>query len=130
MSDSISDSISNPTLMLTAAAATRVHTILSTEAEGTLLRVFVSGGGCSGYQYGFAFDDASNDDDTEITSQGVTLLIDAMSLNLMQGAEIDYKESLQGSSFVIRNPNAATSCGCGNSFTPKENDAGGCAHAG
>ena len=81
------------------------------------LRVFVQGGGCSGFQYGFTFDEIANDDDTAMHKNGVTLLIDAMSYQYLAGAEIDYKEDLQGSQFVIRNPNAATTCGCGSSFS-------------
>ena len=81
------------------------------------LRVFVQGGGCSGFQYGFTFDEAVNDDDTQMTKNGVTLLIDAMSLQYLVGAEIDYKEDLQGAQFVIKNPNAQSTCGCGSSFS-------------
>jgi iron-sulfur cluster insertion protein len=81
------------------------------------LRVFVQGGGCSGFQYGFTFDEAVNEDDTQMNKNGVTLLIDAMSLQYLMGAEIDYKEDLQGAQFVIKNPNASTTCGCGSSFS-------------
>ena len=81
------------------------------------LRVFVQGGGCSGFQYGFTFDEVVNEDDTQMQKNGVTLLIDAMSLQYLIGAEIDYKESLEGSQFVIKNPNATTTCGCGSSFS-------------
>jgi iron-sulfur cluster insertion protein len=81
------------------------------------LRVFVSGGGCSGFQYGFTFDETTNDDDTLVERDGVTLLIDPMSLQYLVGAEIDYTDGLQGSQFVIRNPNATTTCGCGSSFS-------------
>jgi iron-sulfur cluster insertion protein len=80
------------------------------------LRVFVQGGGCSGFQYGFTFDEITNEDDTQMTKNGVTLLIDAMSLQYLVGAEIDYKEDLQGAQFVIKNPNATTTCGCGSSL--------------
>jgi iron-sulfur cluster insertion protein len=80
------------------------------------LRVFVQGGGCSGFQYGFTFDEITNEDDTTMTKNGVSLLIDAMSYQYLVGAEIDYKEDLQGAQFVIKNPNATTTCGCGSSF--------------
>ena len=80
------------------------------------LRVFVSGGGCSGFQYGFTFDEDAADDDTLVVKNGVTVLIDAMSYQYLIGAEIDYTEGLEGSQFVIKNPNAISSCGCGSSF--------------
>ena len=80
------------------------------------LRVFISGGGCSGFQYGFTFDDAVEDGDSSVENQGVTLLVDPMSFQYLMGAEIDYKEDLQGAQFVIHNPNATTTCGCGSSF--------------
>ncbi|RME86448.1 MAG: iron-sulfur cluster insertion protein ErpA [Zetaproteobacteria bacterium] len=115
-------------ITLTEAAAERVRALLAEqENEGLFLRVFVTGGGCSGFQYGFAFDDTVADDDLTIESNGVRIVIDPMSLDLMRGSEIDYQRSLAGESFVIRNPNAAASCGCGKSFTPAED--GGCAHA-
>ena len=79
--------------------------------------IFVQGGGCSGFQYGFTFDEITNDDDTTMTKNGVSLLIDAMSYQYLIGAEIDYKEDLQGAQFVIKNPNASTTCGCGSSFS-------------
>jgi iron-sulfur cluster insertion protein len=81
------------------------------------LRVFVTGGGCSGFQYGFTFDEDVNDDDTIVEKGGVSLLIDSMSYQYLVGAEIDYTEGLQGSQFVIRNPNATSTCGCGSSFS-------------
>src|SRR5659263_345716 len=81
------------------------------------LRVFVQGGGCSGFQYGFTFDEITNEDDTTMTKNGVSLLIDAMSYQYLVGAEIDYKEDLQGAQFVIKNPSATTTCGCGSSFS-------------
>jgi iron-sulfur cluster insertion protein len=90
------------------------------EEEGTpdlKLRVFVSGGGCSGFQYGFTFEESVNDDDTQVTKDTVTLLIDPMSLQYLTGAEIDYQDNVQGSQFVIKNPNAETTCGCGSSFS-------------
>jgi iron-sulfur cluster insertion protein len=81
------------------------------------LRVFVTGGGCSGFQYGFTFDEVINEDDTSIVKDGVTLLVDPMSYQYLVGAEIDYTESLEGSQFVIKNPNATSTCGCGSSFS-------------
>ena len=83
------------------------------------LRVFVSGGGCSGFQYGFTFDEVINDGDTEVVKNGVKLLIDPMSFQYLVGADIDYTEGLEGAQFVIRNPNAKTTCGCGSSFSPE-----------
>ncbi len=90
------------------------------EEEGTLdlkLRVFVSGGGCSGMQYGFTFEESINEDDTKVEKDNVMLLIDPMSLQYLTGAEIDYQDNVQGSQFVIKNPNATTTCGCGSSFS-------------
>ncbi len=117
-------------LELTEAAAEKIRGLMANEDNEDLrLRIFVSGGGCSGFQYGFTFDDQERPDDTVVESRGVALLVDAMSLELLKGSEIDYQTSLQGESFVIRNPNAASTCGCGKSFTPAENG-GGCAHAG
>jgi len=105
-------------LIFTDSAAGKVAELVSEEGNPELkLRVFVQGGGCSGFQYGFTFDEVVNEDDTQMSKNGVTLLIDAMSLQYLMGAEIDYKEDLQGAQFVIRNPNATTTCGCGSSFT-------------
>jgi iron-sulfur cluster insertion protein len=90
------------------------------EEEGTpdlKLRVFVSGGGCSGFQYGFTFEESINDDDTKVVKDSVTLLIDPMSLQYLTGAEIDYQDNVQGSQFVIKNPQATSTCGCGSSFS-------------
>ena len=99
-------------------AAEKINELLAEENKaGSGLRVFVQGGGCSGFQYGFTFDELINDDDTQMTKNGVTLLIDAMSLQYLAGAEIDYKDDLQGAQFVIKNPNATTTCGCGSSFS-------------
>ena len=98
-------------------AASKVSELIAEEGNDELkLRVYVSGGGCSGFQYGFTFDETANDDDTRIVKNGVTVLIDPMSLQYLNGAEIDYTDGLQGSQFVIRNPNATTTCGCGQSF--------------
>lgn len=105
-------------LLFTDAAAQKVRSLIEEEGNPELkLRVFVQGGGCSGFQYGFTFDEAVNDDDTAMEKNGVTLLIDSMSYQYLVGAEIDYKEDLEGSQFVIKNPNATTTCGCGSSFS-------------
>jgi iron-sulfur cluster insertion protein len=105
-------------LIFTDSAARKVKELIEEEGTPDLkLRVFVTGGGCSGFQYGFTFEEAINDDDTAVDKDGVTLLIDPMSLQYLVGAEIDYQDSLQGSQFVIRNPNATTTCGCGSSFS-------------
>jgi iron-sulfur cluster insertion protein len=107
-----------PGLVFTDAAATKVSQLIRDEGNPNLkLRVFISGGGCSGFQYGFTFDEKLEDGDTRVDNQGVTLLIDPMSIQYLAGAEIDYKEDLEGARFVIRNPNAATTCGCGSSFS-------------
>ena len=104
--------------VFTDNAAEKVKNLIEEEGNPELkLRVFVTGGGCSGFQYGFTFDEAVNDDDTTMQKNGVTLLIDAMSYQYLVGAEIDYKEDLEGAQFVIKNPNATTTCGCGSSFT-------------
>jgi len=106
-----------PTLVFTDAAAGKVAELIREEANPQLkLRVFVSGGGCSGFQYGFTFDENVEEGDTLVANGGVTLLIDPMSIQYLTGAEIDYREDLEGSQFVIRNPNATTTCGCGSSF--------------
>ena len=105
-------------LIFTDSAAAKVKDLVDEEGNPDLkLRVFVQGGGCSGFQYGFTFDEVVNEDDTPMTKNGVTLLIDSMSLQYLMGAEIDYKEDLQGAQFVIKNPNATTTCGCGSSFS-------------
>lgn len=101
----------------TEPAAMKVRGLLEEEENDALkLRVFVTGGGCSGFQYGFTFDESQEDDDTVIEKCGVTLVVDPMSAQYLTGAEIDYREDVEGAQFVIRNPNAATTCGCGNSF--------------
>jgi iron-sulfur cluster insertion protein len=105
-------------LVFTDAAAGKVGELIRDEANPNLkLRVFVSGGGCSGFQYGFTFDENIEDGDFCVENRGVQLLIDPMSAQYLMGAEIDYKEDLQGAQFVIRNPNAKTTCGCGSSFS-------------
>jgi iron-sulfur cluster insertion protein len=104
-------------IVFTDSAASKVKELVDEEGNPDLkLRVFVQGGGCSGFQYGFTFDEVVNEDDTSMQKNGVTLLIDAMSLQYLMGAEIDYKDDLQGAQFVIKNPNATTTCGCGSSF--------------
>ncbi len=105
-------------IIFTDSAAMKVAQLI--EEEGNLdlkLRVFVQGGGCSGFQYGFTFDEVANEDDTAMQKNGVTLLIDPMSYQYLVGAEIDYSEGLEGSQFVIKNPNASSTCGCGSSFS-------------
>ncbi|MBL8526708.1 MAG: iron-sulfur cluster insertion protein ErpA [Burkholderiales bacterium] len=105
-------------LNFTDAAARKVRDLIDEEGNPDLkLRVFVSGGGCSGFQYGFTFDETVNEDDTSMVKEGVTLLIDPMSFQYLVGAEIDYQESLEGAQFVIKNPNASSTCGCGSSFS-------------
>lgn len=99
-------------------AVNKVKELIEEEDTPDLkLRVFVSGGGCSGFQYGFTFEESINEDDTQVTKDSVTLLIDPMSLQYLTGAEIDYQDNVQGSQFVIKNPNAETTCGCGSSFS-------------
>jgi iron-sulfur cluster insertion protein len=105
-------------LVFSDSAASKVKQLIDEEGNPDLkLRVFVQGGGCSGFQYGFTFDEVVNEDDTSMVKNGVTLLIDSMSYQYLVGAEIDYKEDLEGAQFVIKNPNATTTCGCGSSFS-------------
>jgi len=105
-------------LVFSDAAALKVSQLIEEEGNANLkLRVFVSGGGCSGFQYGFTFDENEEEGDTCVEKHGVRLLIDPMSFQYLAGAEIDYKEDLEGAQFVIRNPNAQTTCGCGSSFS-------------
>ena len=105
-------------LEFTASAAAKVAGLIADEGNPALkLRVYITGGGCSGFQYGFEFDEAANEDDVAVRRDGVTLVIDPLSLQYLMGAEVDYRESLAGSQFVIRNPNAKTTCGCGSSFS-------------
>jgi iron-sulfur cluster insertion protein len=105
-------------LLFTDNAANKVKQLIEEEGNIELkLRVFVSGGGCSGFQYGFTFDEVINEDDTVMNKNGVQLLIDPMSFQYLVGAEIDYQEGLEGAQFVIKNPNATTTCGCGSSFS-------------
>ncbi len=105
-------------IVFTADAAAKVAELLAEEDDPNLkLRVYITGGGCSGFQYGFTFDAEQAEDDTVIEKDGVTVLIDSMSFPYLKGAEIDYKDDLSGARFVIRNPNARTTCGCGSSFS-------------
>ena len=105
-------------LVFTTSAASKVAELIRDEGNpGLMLRVYIQGGGCSGFQYGFTFDEDMQDGDTEVVTDGVKLLVDPMSLQYLMGAEIDYTEGLQGAQFVIRNPNATTTCGCGSSFS-------------
>lgn len=121
MSASMNEQNESSPMDFTDAAALKVKALIEDEQNENLkLRVFVTGGGCSGFQYGFTFDEAINDGDTEVENQGVKLLIDPMSFQYLVGAEIDYTEGLEGSQFVIRNPNATTTCGCGSSFSTEE----------
>jgi iron-sulfur cluster insertion protein len=109
---------SMPGVVFTDAAARKVQELVMEERNPDLkLRVYISGGGCSGFQYGFSFDEEKADDDIAVNNDGVTLLIDPLSFQYLMGAEVDYSESLQGAQFVIRNPNASTTCGCGSSFS-------------
>ena len=105
-------------LIFSDSAAGKVKQLIEEEGNPELkLRVFVTGGGCSGFQYGFTFDEVQNEDDSVMEKNGVKLLIDPMSVQYLTGAEIDYREGLDGAQFVIRNPNAQTTCGCGSSFS-------------
>ncbi len=117
--ETVQDLAEPPTpLVFTDSAAAKVADLIAEEGNPELKqRVFVQGGGCSGFQYGFTFDDAVNEDDTLFEKNGVTLLVDSMSFQYLVGAEIDYKEDINGSQFVIKNPGATSTCGCGSSFS-------------
>jgi len=115
--NAIENEIETP-LVFTDSAAQKVKALIEEEGDdGLKLRVFISGGGCSGFQYGFTFDDNAGEGDIVVENQGVKLLVDPMSIQYLMGAEIDYSEGLEGAQFVIRNPNAQTTCGCGSSFS-------------
>jgi iron-sulfur cluster insertion protein len=115
--NAITEQLPDP-LVFTDNAANKVKSLIEEEGNPDLkLRVFVSGGGCSGFQYGFTFEEAVSDDDTSLNKGGVTLLVDPMSLQYLLGAEIDYQENVEGAQFVIKNPNATSTCGCGSSFS-------------
>ncbi|MDP6829198.1 MAG: iron-sulfur cluster insertion protein ErpA [Pseudomonadales bacterium] len=106
-----------PDIVFTERAADKVRRLITAEGDDALkLRVFITGGGCSGFSYGFTFDDAVADDDAVVLREGVTMVVDALSYQYLLGAEVDYQEGLQGAAFVVNNPNAAATCGCGNSF--------------
>lgn len=107
-----------PGILFSDAAARKVQELVLEEGNPDLkLRVYISGGGCSGFQYGFSFDEERAEDDIAVDNDGVTLLVDPLSFQYLMGAEVDYVENLQGAQFVIRNPNASTTCGCGSSFS-------------
>jgi iron-sulfur cluster insertion protein len=114
---STAEAVNDAPLVFTSAAAHKVAQLIAEEGNPDLmLRIYVQGGGCSGFQYGFTFDETEQDGDSKVVTDGVTLLVDPMSLQYLMGAEVDYSEGLQGAQFVIRNPNASTTCGCGSSF--------------
>jgi len=105
-------------LTFTDSAANKVRTLIEEEQNDNLkLRVFITCGGCAGFSYGFTFDEDVAEDDTVVENSGVTLVVDPMSFQYLAGAEVDYREGLQGSQFSVRNPNATTTCGCGSSFS-------------
>jgi iron-sulfur cluster insertion protein len=109
-------------LTLTDSSVDKIKDLLAEENNPSLkLRVFVQGGGCSGMQYGFTFDEEQNEDDFTIEKHGVMLLVDSMSMQYLNNAIVDYKDDIMGSSFTIKNPNAETSCGCGSSFSVSDN---------
>lgn len=111
-------SSSNAPLIFSDSAAGKVGQLIAEEQNDNLkLRVYITGGGCSGFQYGFTFDENATDDDTLVENDGVCVVVDSMSIQYLEGAEIDYKEDLEGAQFVIRNPNASSTCGCGSSFS-------------
>ncbi len=111
------EAIQDAGIALSASAAKRIRELAAKEAGAVKLRLAVSGGGCSGFSYGFAFDEQVQDDDLVVTRDGATLLVDSVSLDLLRGSEVDYVDDLVGASFQVRNPNAVSSCGCGTSFS-------------
>lgn len=105
-------------LQVSASAVQKVKSLIEEEGnQDLMLRVYVTGGGCSGFQYGFAFDEMAADDDSVVEKEGVRILVDPMSFPYLAGAQVDYQEGLQGAKFVVQNPNAASTCGCGSSFS-------------
>ncbi len=115
---SVAESFTPTSINLSARAAKKVRDLVTEEENEDLkLRVFVTGGGCSGFQYGFTFDELVAEDDTAIERDGVTVLVDPMSFPYLAGSEVDYTEGLEGSRFVVNNPNATATCGCGSSFS-------------
>jgi len=118
MSTAVATEVDESPVVFTDSAVSKVRELIEDEGNAALkLRIYITGGGCSGFQYGFTFDESVNDGDTVVEKEGVSLLIDPMSFQYLTGAEIDYSEGLEGSHFVIRNPNATTTCGCGSSFS-------------
>jgi len=116
--NTLEQTLEDAPLVFTDSAATKVRSLIEEEGNPELkLRVFITGGGCAGFQYGFTFEETEQEGDTRIEKGGVTLLVDPMSIQYLEGAEIDYTEGLEGAQFVIRNPNATTTCGCGSSFS-------------
>ena len=114
----MSESVQDAPLVFTSSAAAKVRSLIEEEQNDNLkLRVFITGGGCAGFSYGFTFDEEVAEDDTSVTNDGVTLVVDPMSFQYLAGSEVDYQEGLQGSRFIINNPNATTTCGCGSSFS-------------
>jgi iron-sulfur cluster insertion protein len=115
---SVAETFNPASIQLTARAVQKVRELVEDEQNDELkLRVFITGGGCSGFQYGFTFDEIAAEDDCVIEVDGVTVLVDPMSFQYLAGSEVDYTEGLEGSRFVINNPNATTTCGCGSSFS-------------
>jgi len=115
---SVAESFNPSSINLSASAVRKVQELVSEEENKALnLRVYITGGGCSGFQYGFSFDEDVAEDDTAIEEGGVTLLVDPMSFQYLVGSEVDYTEGLEGSRFIVNNPNATTTCGCGASFS-------------
>lgn len=111
-------SLNQPVINLSHSASTKIRGLLEEEADPELcFRVFVTGGGCSGFQYGFTFDDAPEEDDTLIQEEGVRVLVDALSYPYLQGSTLDYQEGLAGAKFMVNNPSASSTCGCGSSFS-------------
>jgi iron-sulfur cluster insertion protein len=111
------DAEADTTMTVSARAARRIAEILKAEPEPVMLRLAVTGGGCSGFQYNFTLDDSRQDDDLVIQRDGATVLVDSMSLDFLKGAELDYVDDLIGAAFKVINPNASSSCGCGTSFS-------------
>jgi iron-sulfur cluster assembly accessory protein len=115
---SVAETFTPSSLNLTAAAVGKVRALVDEEGNDDLkLRVFVTGGGCSGFQYGFTFDELVAEDDTQVEREGVVVLVDPMSFQYLAGSEVDYTEGLEGSRFIVNNPNASATCGCGSSFS-------------
>ncbi len=114
----VAETFTPTSLNLSESAVSKVRSLISEEGNDELkLRVFVTGGGCSGFQYGFTFDELTAEDDTLVEKDGITVLVDPMSFQYLAGSEVDYTEGLEGSRFVVVNPNATTTCGCGSSFS-------------